>query len=85
MCYDDRLVVADWAAVRVRRSVGPDFDLLGRAMSGAARFAAADTRAFTAWELPADGLMATLFTGACARLYPAALVFRCGWRAPPGT
>ncbi len=75
VCYDHRLVVADWAAVRVRRSVGPDFDLLGRAMSGAARFAAADTRAFTAWELPADGLMATLFTGACARLYPAALVF----------
>ena len=75
VCYDHRLVVADWAAVRVRRSVGPDFDLLGRAMSGAARFAAADTRAFTAWELPADGLMTTLFTGACARLYPAALVF----------
>ena len=75
VCYDDRLVVADWAAVRVRRSVGPDFDLLGRAMSGPARFAAAETRAFTAWELPADGLMSTLLTGACARLYPAALVF----------
>ena len=75
VCYDDRLVVADWAAVRVRRSVGPDFDLLGRAMSGPARFAGAETRAFTAWELPADGLMATLLTGACARLYPAALVF----------
>lgn len=75
VCYDDRLVVADWAAVRVRRSVGPDFDLLGRAMSGAARIAAAGERAFTAWELPADGLMATLVAGLCARIYPAALVF----------
>ncbi len=75
VCYDDRLVVADLAAVRVRRSVGPDFDLLGRAMTGPARFAGAETRAFTAWELPDDGLMTTLLTGACARLYPAALVF----------
>ena len=75
VCYDDRLVVADWAAVRVRRSVGPDFDLLGRAMSAPARFAAADTRAFTAWELPADGVMSTLLAGASGRLFPAALVF----------
>ena len=75
VCYDARLVVADWAAVRVRRSVGPDFDLLGRAMTGPARFAAADTRTFTAWELPADGLMSTLASGSCARLYPAALAF----------
>ena len=75
VCYDDRLVVADWAAVRVRRSVGPDFDLLGRAMSGPARFAAAEARTFTAWELPDSGLMSTLAAGACARLYPAALVF----------
>ena len=75
VCYDDRLVVADWAAVRVRRSVGPDFDLLGRAMTGPARLAAAAERAFTAWELPANGLMATLVDGTCARLYPAALVF----------
>ena len=75
VCYDDRLVVADWAAVRVRRSVGPDFDLLGRAMSGAARIAAAEESSFAAWELPAGGLTATLAAGACARLYPAALVF----------
>ena len=75
VCYDDRLVVADWAAVRVRRSVGPDFDLLGRAMSGPARLAAADERAFTVWELPANGLTATLAAGRCARLYPTALVF----------
>ncbi|MDE0026347.1 MAG: hypothetical protein OXP69_18210 [Spirochaetaceae bacterium] len=75
VCYDDRLVVADWAAVRVRRSVGPDFDLLGRAMSGPARIAAAGESAFTVWELPANGLTATLSAGACARLYPAALVF----------
>ena len=75
VCYDDRLVVADWAAVRVRRSVGPDFDLLARAMSGPARIAAADTHQFTAWELPADGPMATLAAGACERLFPAALVF----------
>jgi len=75
VCYDDRLVVADWAAVRVRRSVGPDFDLLGRAMSGPARLAAAAKRAFTVWELPANGLTATLSAGTCARLYPAALVF----------
>ena len=75
VCYDTRLVVADWAAVRVRRSVGPDFDLLRRAMTGPARFAAADTRTFTAWELPADGLMSTLASGSCARLYPAALAF----------
>ena len=75
VCYDDRLVVADWAAVRVRRSVGPDFDLLGRAMSGPARFAAAEESAFAAWEPPANGLLATLVAGSCARLYPAALVF----------
>ena len=75
VCYDAHLVVADWAAVRVRRSVGPDFDLLARAMSGAARFAAADTCTFAAWKLPADGLMGMLLTGACGRLFPAALVF----------
>ena len=75
VCYDDRLVVADWAAVRVRRSVGPDFDLLARAMTGPARFAAGDTGAFAAWELPGDGLMGTLTAGSRARLYPAALVF----------
>jgi hypothetical protein len=75
VCYDDRLVVADWAAVRVRRSVGPDFDLLGRAMTGPARFAAAETRTFTAWDLPADGRMSSLAAAACADLYPAALVF----------
>ena len=75
VCYDDRLVVADWAAVRVRRSVGPDFDLLGRAMSGPARFAAAETRTFTAWKLPADGRMSTLLAGPCTRLFPAALLF----------
>lgn len=75
VCYDDRLVVADWAAVRVRRSVGPDFDLLGRAMCGPARVAAAEESSFTAWELPAGGLTATLAAGACARIYPAALVF----------
>ena len=75
VCYDDRVVVADWAAVRVRRSVGPDFDLLGRAMSGPARFAAGETRHFTAWELPDGGLMTTLRSGPCARLFPAALVF----------
>ena len=73
--YDDRVVAADWAAVRVRRSVGPDFDLLARALTGAARFAAADTRTFTAWELADEGPMTTLRSGPCAGLYPAALVF----------
>ena len=73
--YDDRIVVADWAAVRVRRSVGPDFDLLARALTGAARFAAADTRTFVAWELSDEGLTTTLRSGPCAGLYPAALVF----------
>ena len=73
--YDHRVVVADWAAVRVRRSVGPDFDLLARALTGVARFAAADTRTFAAWELSDDGLMTMLRSGPCPGLYPAALVF----------
>lgn len=73
--YDDRIVVADWAAVRVRRSVGPDFDLLARAMTGPARFAAAAERRFRDWELPAGSAMATVAAAPCGDLFPAALAF----------
>ena len=75
VCYDDRIVVGDWAAVRVRRSVGPDFDLLGRALTGPARFATGTERTFRPWHLPADGTMATLAAGPCSDLYPVALAF----------
>lgn len=73
--YDDRIVVADWAAVRVRRSVGPDFDLLARAMTGPARFASAAERRFRDWELPAGSAMAVVAAAPCRDLFPAALAF----------
>ena len=31
--YDHRIVIADWVDVGVRRSVGPDFDVLARALT----------------------------------------------------
>ena len=73
--YDDRIVVGDWVAVRVRRSVGPDFDLLARALTGPARFAAGAERTFRPWKLPAGAAMATLAAGPCRELYPVALAF----------
>ena len=73
--YDDRIVVADWAAVRVRRSVGPDFDLLARAMTGPARFASAAERRFRDWELPVGSAMTTVADAPSGDLFPAALAF----------
>lgn len=73
--YDDRIVVADWVAVRVRRSVGPDFDLLARALTGPARFAPAAERRFRDWELPVGSAMATVAAAPCRDLFPAALAF----------
>ena len=73
--YDDRFVVADWVAVRVRRSVGPDFDLLARALTGPARFAAGAERTFQPWKLPAGDTMATVAAGPCGELFPVALAF----------
>ena len=73
--YDDRIVVADWVAVRVRRSVGPDFDLLARALTGPARFAPGAERRFRPWRLPVGDAMATVAAAPCAELYPVALAF----------
>ena len=73
--YDDRMVVADWVAVRVRRSVGPDFDLLARALTASARFAAGAERTFRPWQLPVGDAMATLAAAPCSELYPVALAF----------
>lgn len=73
--YDDRIVVADWVAVRVRRSVGPDFDLLARALTGAARFAPGAERRFRPWRLPVGDAMATVAAAPCGELYPVALAF----------
>ena len=73
--YDDRIVVADWVAVRVRRSVGPDFDLLARALTGPARFAAGAERRFRPWRLPVGDAMATVAAAPCGELYPVALAF----------
>ena len=71
--YDDRMVVADWVAVRVRRSVGPDFHLLARALTAPARFAAGAERTFRPWQLPVGDAMATLAAAPCSELYPVAL------------
>ena len=73
--YDDRIVVADWVAVRVRRGVGPDFDLLARALTGPARIAPAAERRFRDWELPVGSAMATVAAAPCRDLFPAALAF----------
>ena len=67
--------MADWVAVRVRRSVGPDFDLLARALTGPARFAAAAERRFRDWELPVGSAMATVAAAPCRDLFPAAMAF----------
>ena len=53
--YPDRIVIADEVLTWVRRTVGPDFDLLGRIMSGPARVALAGERFFRPWTLPITG------------------------------
>ena len=73
--YHDRIVVSDWVAVRVRRSVGPDFDLLARALTAPARVALGSGRTFVPWELDGDGLVAELTAASGRQYYPVALVF----------
>ena len=49
--YPDRIVIADDVLTWVRRSVGPDFDLLGKIMPGPALIALAGSRTFEPWEI----------------------------------
>ena len=73
--YHDRIVISDWVAVRVRRSVGPDFDLLARALSAPARVALGSGRSFVPWELDRDGRVAELTAAGGRHYYPVTLVF----------
>ncbi|MAE64916.1 MAG: hypothetical protein CMJ18_11660 [Phycisphaeraceae bacterium] len=73
--YPEHIVVSDKVLTWVRRSVGPDFDLLGRLMPGPARVAMADEREFREWTLPADGAMASIQTPADAPTFPVAAAF----------
>ncbi len=73
--FAERIVISDWVAVRVRRSVGPDFDLLGRALTAPARVALGSGRTFAAWELDGSGRVAELAAADGRHYYPFTLVF----------
>jgi len=53
--YSDRIVVDDRVLTWVRRSVGPDLDLLSGLLAGPARVCLGDDDHFTEWVLPQDG------------------------------
>ena len=58
--YPEHIVVDDRVLAWVRRSVGPDLDMLGRLMAGPARVAMGSETSFRDWTLPTDGSMAFL-------------------------
>jgi len=53
--YPDRIIIDDTVLNWVQRTVGPDIDVLGRLMTGSARVAFGQDKAFEQWQLPADG------------------------------
>ena len=73
--YPDRIVLADYVLPWVRRSVGPDFDLLARRMKGPARIALGSDTTFREWVLPATGVENALKAQTCGNAYPVAAAF----------
>lgn len=73
--YPDRIVLADYVVPWVRRSVGPDFDLLAGIMNGPARVAPAGKTEFHEWTLPDDGKVVALPLKTCQEAYPLAAAF----------
>jgi len=73
--FPDRIVLADYVVTWVRRSVGPDFDLLSRLLNGPTRVACRSDAQFRDWTLPADGRFAFPGTGTCGETYPVAAAF----------
>ncbi|MFA5865438.1 MAG: hypothetical protein WC975_12235 [Phycisphaerae bacterium] len=73
--FPDRIVLADYVLTWVKRSMGPDFDLLGRLMNGPARVAFQDSDTFQEWSFPADGTIVSLGSKLCSQIYPVAILF----------
>jgi hypothetical protein len=73
--FADRIVLADYVLTHVRRSVGPDVDLLSRVMNGPARIALAGCPTFQPWSLPTDGETVSLGSLCGHDAYPAAVLF----------
>ncbi len=73
--FQDRIVLADYVLPWVRRSVGPDFDLLARKMTGRARIALGGQREFQDWTLPQSGVANALKVETCGKAYPVAAAF----------
>ncbi|MBN1943283.1 MAG: hypothetical protein JW849_08320 [Phycisphaerae bacterium] len=73
--YPDRIVIADYVTPWVRRSVGPDFDLLASVMNGPAKIAPAGKTEFLDWTLPADGSTKALPFKTCQEAFPLAAAF----------
>ncbi|MBN1555331.1 MAG: hypothetical protein JXA11_11340 [Phycisphaerae bacterium] len=78
--YPDKIVLADYVVPWVRRSVGPDFDLLAGILDGPAKIAPAGKTEFLDWSLPEDGQFAPLPLKTCRETFPlaAAFPFRLG-------
>ena len=55
--YPDRIVMADDVLTWVRRTVGPDFDLLGKIMPGPAWIAMSGSRTFEPWDIKSTDKM----------------------------
>jgi hypothetical protein len=73
--YSDKIVLADYVLCRVRRSVGPDIDLLSRVLSGPARIATRHDPVFQDWILPQEGSSQPLKSLPCGQAYPLAIIF----------
>ena len=73
--YQEHIVIADDALVWARRSVGLDFDLLGRLMCGPARMALGQSDQLQDWTLPVDGGRNFIPAPADGPAFPVALTF----------
>ncbi len=58
--FPDHIVIRDEVLAWVRRSTGPDIDVLSRLLSSPARIATGEDRHFTPISMPADGVMTSL-------------------------
>jgi hypothetical protein len=73
--YPDRLVLADYVTARTNRSVGPDFDMMSRALAGPARVALSGEQTFQEWILPDDGAMKGLELQDPSEIFPVCIAF----------
>ena len=73
--HRDQVILDDRVLARVRRSVGPDLDLLSRLLAGPARVALGDATEFRDWAFPTDGASVPVRPKRDGSWFPAAVLF----------